>query len=360
MAEERGKAMKNLQTLFAATRVKGRTAEEKRLLLYYPDAFKRHYMDVLARYRFALAERTGKPVGWQAMRDMVMAPEDKRLATERARRDGTDVQKDRPRSELVNLEDFKGWYHPKKSHLPSDIKFQYIERFIRQLRITGEIDAIERALDEAQLEYIREALHEFYRLVPYPDWIKQSLEFNMPRIESMVSYGCFKLQTELLAMPQGQKGTCLLLLREYVSHITPVEIVLIRSNSEGRPPVCVPVFSGFLLAETVHGLSITMDTISIMGKLVLIRDTGATPADDGVRVLCEGLTLHVLATFRNDALELGIDAGDDLEVIKPIFGLGAAGDAGTDNSPLTLRRVNLQKYLPDGDAGLFFRYRRWA
>lgn len=360
MAEERGNALKNLQALLGPTRVPGRTAEDKRRVLYYPDAFKRHYMDVLGRYRIALAERNGKPVGWQAMRDLVMSPEDQRLAKERGRRDGTDIQKDRPRSGLVSLEDFKGWYHREKSHLPSDIKFQYIERFVRKLRITGEIDAIECALDEAQLEYIREALHVFYRPVPYAGEGGILRAVNMPLIESLVSYGCFELDAEFLEMPDGQKGVCLLLLRDYLSHITPVEIVLIRSNSEGHPAVYVPIFSGFLLCETVLGLGLgMMDDVVLVGKLVLIRDTGATPADDGVRVLCEGTTLEVFATFREDELQLGIGSGDGLNLIKPIFGL-AAGDAETDKAPLSLRRVDRKKYLPNGESGSFFRYRPWA
>lgn len=359
MADKRGKAMKNLLALFAAAPVKGRTTEEKRRILYYPEVYKRHYMDVLARYRLALAERNGKPIGWQGMRDLVMAPEDQRLAQEMDRRFGIDVQRDRPRSELVSLEDFKGWYHPQKSHLPSDIKFQYIERFLRQLRITGEIDAIERALDEAQLEYIREALHEFYRPVPYAGESELLRELNMPRIEGLVSFGCFELDAELLKLPAGQKGVCLLLLRDYVSHITPVEIVLVRIQPEGSPHIFVPVFAGFLLSETVLGAA-SMDDIGLMGKLVLTRATGATPADDGVRVLCDGTTLEAFATFRADALELQIGNGDGLQLLKPVFGLEAGSDKGGKNVQLRLRRIDREKYLPGGEQGLFFRYRSWA
>lgn len=359
MTDERGKAMRNLQALFAATPVKSPTSEEKRRVLYYPDAFKRHYMDVLGRYRTALAERTGKPVGWQAIRDLVMAPDDQRLAKDRAHRDGIDIQKDRPRSELVSLEDFKGWYHREKSHLPSDIKFQYIERFIRQLRITGEIDAIDRALDEAQLEYIREAFHVFYRPVPYAGETEILRAVNMRRIEDLVSYSCFELNAELLEMPAGQKGVCLLVLRDYVSHITPVEIVLVRIRPEGPPHILVPVFAGFLLSETVLGVAI-MDDVGLMGKLVLTRETGASPADDGVRVLCAGTTLEAFATFRGDELELGIRNGDGVQLLKPVFGLEAGSDFDGEGVQLNLRRIDREKYLPVGEPGLFFRYRPWA
>ena len=359
MTEERGKAMRNLQAMFAATPVKGRTSEEKRRVLYYPDAFKRHYMDLLGRYRMTLAERTGKPVGWQAMRDLVMAPDDQRLAKVRGHRDGIDIQKDRPRSELVSLEDFKGWYHREKSHLPSDIKFQYIERFIRQLRITDEIDAIDRALDEAQLEYIREAFHVFYRPVPYAGETEIFRSLDMPSIEALVSYGCFELDAELLEMPAGQKGVCLLLLRDYVSHVTPVEIVLVRIRSDGPPHIFVPVFSGFLLSETVLGVTF-MDGVGLKGKLCLTRESGATPADDGVRVLCEGTTLEAFATFRDDALELGIGNGDGLQLLKPVFGLEVGSDYEGESAHLRLRRIDREKYLPGGEPGLFFRYRPWA
>jgi hypothetical protein len=305
----------DLQALFSPPRVQGRTAQEKRRVLYYPDAFKRHYMELLARYREALSNQTGKAVGWQSIRDQVMAPEDQVLSRAQGDRWQVDVGTDRPRSPLVTLEDFRGWYNPQKSHLPSDIKFQYIERYVRLLRVTGEIDAIERELDQVQIDYIRDALHLFYRPVPYAGETEILRGLNMERIERLVSHGCFELETALLPFPPGQTGKCLLLFRDYVSHITPVEILLVRLRAEGPPHILVPVFSGFLLSETVFGEAMMLEDVSFMGKLVLTRQSGATAGDDGVRVLSEGTTLGTLASFSDRSLELSIGGGEDAQLL---------------------------------------------
>lgn len=107
--------------------MKAKCADQQRAVLYYPEAFKRLYMDVLGCFRDDLAQCSGRQVGWQALRDMVMQPEDELLAGELSGlRDRIKVDNTRPRSPLVTLEDFKGWYHPKKTHVPSDLKFQYI------------------------------------------------------------------------------------------------------------------------------------------------------------------------------------------------------------------------------------------
>lgn len=131
-------------------------------IVYFPDGLKRHYMDLLLRYKEQLSEESGKRVGWLAIRDQIMAREDA-LVAEKASRLGYGVKVDRPRSDLVSVNDVKGWYNPKKDHLPSDTKFQYIDRFIRGLRASGALDAVEIAASDAKREYQREALAIFYR-----------------------------------------------------------------------------------------------------------------------------------------------------------------------------------------------------
>lgn len=350
----------DLQALFSPPAAPSRTIQEKRRVLYYPDAYKRHYMDLLGRYKEMLSDRSGKPVGWQAIRDLVMAPEDERLAREVMDRDKVDVAVGRPRSGLVTLEDFKGWYHPQKSHLPSDIKFQYIERYIRLLRVTGEMDEIERTLDAVQLEYIREALHLFYRPVPYAGETEILREINSEAIERLVSRACFEVEAELLDLPKGEKGLCLLSFRDYVSHITPFDIVLIRVRPGGEPPVLVPVFAGFLVTETVLGLGLAeADQIVLRGKLVMTKETGASVGDDGVRVLCEGTNLEAMVTFGEKLLEITLGNGDGLQLLGPLFGVEEMQGSGGESVNVVIRRTEPSKYLPDAEQGLFFRYRPW-
>ena len=358
VAKDPKDSLRDLQALFKAPPVQCPTAEERRRVLYYPDAFKRHYMDVLDRYRAELSERSGKPVGWQTIRDMIMETEDRDelLAAQRRK---VDVGTDRPRSPIINKEDFKGWYDPKRSHLPTDIKFQYIERFVRLLRVIGEIDAIEQELDQAQLNYIRDALHLFYRPVPYAGAAEIFRGENMERIERLVSYGCFELETALLPLPPGETGTCLLLFRDYASHITPVEILLVRQRDEGPRHIFIPVFSGFLLAETVMSVAIMRGDVVFMGQLVLTRPSGATAGDDGVRVLSEGTTLGTMARFTEGSVEFSLGGGDDAQLLRAVFG-HEAPDEDTENITVAVKRIDPKPYFPDGKIGRFFRYRPWG
>ena len=360
MAKDPKDTKRDLQALFKAPPVQRPTTEERRQVLYYPDAFKRHYMDVLDRYRAELSQRAGKPVGWQTIRDHVMEREDRELAGLAANRWQVDVGTDRPRSALVTREDFKGWYHSKKTHLPSDIKFQYIERYVRLLRVTGEIDPIERELDQVQIDYIRDALHLFYRPVPYAGQTEILRGINMERIERLVSHGCFELDTALLPLPPGQTGKCLLLFRDYVSHITPVEILLVRQRAEGGPHLLVPVFSGFLLSETVLGVAMTLEDVAFLGQLILTRQSGATVGDDGVKVLSEGTTLGILATFSGSALELSLGGGEDAQLLRAVFGLEAGSEEDAESAKVAVRRIDPRSYFPDGEIGRFFRYRPWG
>jgi hypothetical protein len=350
---------RDLQALFKAPPVQQPTAEQRRLLFYYPEAFKRHYMDVLERYRAELSERSGKPVGWQSIRDMIMETEDadELLAAQRRK---VDVGTDRPRSPIITKDDFKGWYDPEKSHLPSDLKFQYIERFVRLLRINGELDAIEKALDQDQVNYIRDALFLFFRPVPYSAGANFLKGPNEERIHRQVSHTCFELKSTLLPLPAGQTGTCLLLFRDYCNHIIPVEILLVRQRDEGPPHIYVPVFSGFLLAEIVKNFADIGGDLVFMGKLVLTRSSGATACDDGVRVLSEGTTLGTMAWFKETELNLSLSGGEDQNLSEAVFGLVAGSGEEGDEAKGLIRRVDPKRYFPDGETGRFFRYRPWG
>lgn len=135
---------------------------EQVIVPYYPDKLKTYYLDLLLRYKNQRAKERGRGYGWQSIRNEIMASEDEKLVQAR-RKQKINVDVDRPRSEDFNTDDLKGWYRRGNSHLPTDFKFQYIDSFIRGLRLEGRIEAIERVISEARREYFRESITQFYR-----------------------------------------------------------------------------------------------------------------------------------------------------------------------------------------------------
>lgn len=96
--------------------------------LAYGAAFKTRCLELLKEYRADLSAKQGKRVSWAQMRDMIMAAEDEAESGER--------------SSLVTTEDLKGWCSAKSTHLPLDMKFQYVLRFLRSLEAGGQVGKI--------------------------------------------------------------------------------------------------------------------------------------------------------------------------------------------------------------------------
>lgn len=91
--------------------------------LTYAAAFKIRCLELLKEYRADLSAKQGKRVSLAQMRDMIMAAEDEAESGQR--------------SSLVSTEDLKGWCSEKSTHLPSDMKFEYVLRFLRSLEAGG-------------------------------------------------------------------------------------------------------------------------------------------------------------------------------------------------------------------------------
>ena len=66
---------------------------------------------------------------------------------------------------------------------------------MRSLRLSGAIDEIERELDLAQGEYIRDALHLFHRPVPFAGDAVILREDWPGAVKRLVSSACFRLKT---------------------------------------------------------------------------------------------------------------------------------------------------------------------
>ncbi|MBN8913232.1 MAG: hypothetical protein J0H65_14480 [Rhizobiales bacterium] len=266
-------------------------------LVYFPDGLKRHYMDLLLRYKNQLSKESGKAVGWLAIRDRIMAREDA-LVAEAKQRSGYGVKVDRPRSDLVRLDDFKGWYNPKNSHLPTDPKFQYIDRFIRGLRVNGLLDVVEREVSSAKREYHRECLAIFY----HPQNAFQGNEpsgfqSELARILDSTIFAAY-------CRPQGDDPSferqylLLLFCHAFKGNISPVDVVAcvippgleagpLRSGSVQTTALeclrrfdtlssrLIYLYSGFIVLER-YGLGSPMRTPGASASLALSSPTGAS------------------------------------------------------------------------------------
>lgn len=267
-------------------------------LVYFPDGLKRHYMDLLLRYKKQLAEKTRKRVGWLAIRDLIMAREDALLAEAEGWLE-QDLKVNRPRSDLVRLDDFKGWYNPKNSHLPTNTKFQYIDRFIRGLRVSGLLDEVELAASDARREYHRESLANFYQT-------QKALRGNEPpgyqaELAGILDNTIFAAYCRRQGDDPSFESNFLLLLfcHAFKGYISPVEVVacLIPPGIELGPlrlgtvqttaldclrrfdtlsSGLIYLYSGFIVFER-YALSSPMKTSAASASLVL-----SSPSEAGV------------------------------------------------------------------------------
>lgn len=274
-------------------------------LVYFPEGLKRHYMDLLLRYKQQLAMETGKRVGWLAIRDRIMAHEDA-LEVEKQRRLGVDVTVDRPRSDRVKVGDFKQWFLPGNTHLPMDWKFQYIDRFIRGLRAEGLLDEVEREASNAKREYHRECLAIFY----HP---QNAFQGNEPAGYEAELAGILDGTTfAAYCRPQiddpsfEREYMLFLFCHTFKGHISPVDVVacvvppglvsgaLQVGSVQSTALEClrrvdtlsarlIHLYSGFIVLER-YGLSSPMRTSAASASLVLSNASGAGAAQSMLTV----------------------------------------------------------------------------
>lgn len=336
-------------------------------LLYYPDAFKRHYMELLRRYRDELSQQTGRRIGWQTIRDMMMEPEDRAVSDSLAR-SGAANDKARVRSTLVTLDNMKSWMDD--DILPSDVKFQYVERFIRSLRVRGQLDEIEHALDHAQREYIGDALRLFYR--PSPSVCREPGERQdriMPGVRELLSHSCYVLPALAIESEpaQARVSVCLLILHDYGDHVTPLDIVSLREAPPSGAPLdavdFVPLYTGFLITETILP-AIDLPTVSselgLMGKLIVSKMSGATAGDDGYAAMSEGGTFECMAKVTSAQIDLLLSVGDGLTLFAGILGAElppSAASVSVGGPPL--KRIQRDARIETLQHQLAFRYRTW-
>lgn len=295
----------------AAQGVQAGLREDQLVVPYYPDKLKRYYLDLLLRYKNQRAKELGRGYGWQSIRDEIMSAEDEELV-EVMRKRKINVDVDRPRSPYLTVDDLKGWYRAGNSHLPSDLKFQYIDRLIRGLRLEGRIEAIERALSEARREYFRESVTQFYRPdLAFPKQI--DAEAKDPRVEvhefmnRAVFVGvCQKGYEGLQKMPDHGAPTrfvVILLCGEFKRCAVPVDLLACflddmawseaQSASSGpyrsiatnlisrcntNEAHVISLYSGFFVPEVLTGIAVAE---MVAGLLLTAKPSDTAPYNQG-------------------------------------------------------------------------------
>ena len=300
-------------------------------LVYFPEGLKRHYMDLLLRYKQQLAVQTRKRVGWLAIRDRIMAHEDA-LEVEKQRRLGVDVTVDRPRSDRVKVGDFKQWFLPGNTHLPMDWKFQYIDRFIRGLRAEGLLDEVERETSNAKREYHRECLAIFY----HPQNAFQGNEpagfqAELARILDSTIFAAY-------CRPQGDDPSfesqylLLMFCHAFKGNISPVDVIacVIPPGLESGPlhvgkvqstaldclrqfdtlsTRLIYLYSGFIVLER-YGLASPMRTSGASASLALSSPTGAS--------VSQSMLTSFLPRHFNPRVHLFPTAAEEQEAAIPV------------------------------------------
>lgn len=292
---------------------------------FFPPTLKRHYLDVLARYKKKLSAESGRAIGWQRIRDMIMEREDSLLAAS-SKLERINLDNTRPRSPALTLEDLKGWFGSKASHLPSDQKFQYIDRFIRGLRLAGDLDDIEQSVAAAERDYVREALVTFYRpssayVFPGTDTERKAYSAIERFATNALNLAQFVTECHVSAEAKADSDLpadgsrdhfLLFLMCHNIKHgVAPIDVVASfpklgsaygatqqlphkREHREFKPPrlldladlhtcVSLPLYSGFIVPECaglLEGVTPYLDC-----KLALTKYTLASRTDEGLAAL---------------------------------------------------------------------------
>lgn len=270
---------------------------------YYPPELKAHYIDLLRRIKADLSRSSGKPIGWQTIRNMIMEPEDTAIASaaEAARLERHAVKAARTSQErdaFLTIEHLKAW--DKGAALPSDPRCYFIERFLNRLRKDGKLDTIEHAATTARQKYVKDALFSLYRPDVKLSWRGSSnaslkgLTFDKLRNSAFLIDG-------VLSGQSFDKVELILLFGEIDKFIVDVEILLLRrmygssaravintvTPDDVQPTTLSLLFNGFMvLFEYLRSDRADEDEpgeyLFASGALLVRNSLEATAADRGL------------------------------------------------------------------------------
>lgn len=308
---------------------------------YYPPDLKAHYIDLLRRIKDDLARASGKPVGWQTIRNMIMEPEDAAIASaEQALRQQRHAIKapraQKERDAFLTIEHLKAW--DKGGALPSDPRCFFIERFLNRLRSEGRIDHVEHAATIARQRYVKDALFSLYR----PDvklswsgaanWSLKGLAFNELRNAGFLIDGA-------LINPTFAKVDVIFMFGEVDKFIFDVEILLLRrmrqtssptttkmiAQADVQPSSLTLLFHGFLvpfqyLRSNAEGSEPSGSYIMADGGLLVRNSSEITAADLGLEGrLSAFMQCNLGLEVDNGIVDLKFVAGQALSAFASLF-----------------------------------------
>lgn len=308
---------------------------------YYPPDLKAHYIDLLRRIKADLARLSGKPVGWQTIRNMIMEPEDAAIASSqqalRQQRHAIKAPRaPQERDAFLTIEHLKAW--DKGAALPSDPRCFFIERFLNRLRTNGKFDHVEHAATVARQRYVKDALFSLYR----PDvklswsgstkWSLEGLAFDELRDSAFLIDGT-------LIGPTFAKVDVILLLGDVDKFIFDVEVLLLRrmhrpsspasnnaiTHADVQPSNLNLLFHGFLipfqyLRGDAEGQQPSDAYLMAEGALLVRNSLEATAADLGLEGrLPAFMQCGADIEMQNGRVDLKFVAGQALTAFASLF-----------------------------------------
>lgn len=308
---------------------------------YYPTELKHHYIDLLQRIKVELSRSSGKPIGWQTIRDMIMEPEDAAIASAEQekiiQRGATKTARSpKDRDTFLTIEHLKAWN--KRAALPSDPRCYFIERFINRLRKDGKLEHVEYAATVAKQRYLKDALYSLYRpdtklsIVGSTGWLLEDKEF------SELSNSGFLVDGALLGS-MSSKIDLILIFGQVDRLIFDVEILLVRRKNKHpksavanslsvdsvQPDNVILLFHGFFVPHRYFAINTGTggkgtENVIACGTLLVRSSSQATAADLGfVGNLPASMQCNAEVVIDRGYINLEFFAGEGLAAFASLF-----------------------------------------
>lgn len=168
---------------------------------YFPISLKQYYRTILIEHK----ERIG--IGNQSLRDEIMAPEDQALSDQYERLNGR-MPKKRLRDTRLTLDDVKKWLSPNSFHHLGDPKFTFVNRYVQELIVAGELNDVETKYSTERKYFHQQALRDIFSLgFESEEFLYQLDGYNSQAFLSTVpSNGNVKLPTSILLVDGFSAG----------------------------------------------------------------------------------------------------------------------------------------------------------
>mgnify|MGYP001800853190 CR=1 FL=1 len=153
-------------------------------------------------------------IGNQALRDLIMGPEDQAL---RGEDQPSKASKSTPimRDTRLNMDDLKKWFSEKNTHQLGDPKFAFVNRFMQQVLIEDGLEGFAVRYNKQRTTFHRQALRDIFA----------SGYLSEPVAQILDGTGDHVLISALTAGFGVPYPTCLILCGGFYAGITPVTLL---------------------------------------------------------------------------------------------------------------------------------------